>query len=336
MKIEMAGRRIACSFSTILMRTFVVAGLLAFGPGGFANPRRPLPPIPPTGPVLYSESFDEAYTVGATNAQVTLGNYTCDESWSGYALQRSGTISPFLVPGVDASGHTNLAASGAIHVWFKPDWSSVSVTNGTGPGMDVPLLEWTAVAYNQATVVWSLEVSADGSLLALLRPGNGGPVALLTNGIIWQAGQSHLLTLDYGTSGTALFVDGELVAQGVGTPSVSPAAAQLSVGSTVTGALPAESDFDELSCFGRAQTTNDVGFYYAATSGQAALGPVTEAEIEAWQEKMEAAAASRRSMSRFAAMSSGGGFGTFDSNACVTGDNRTSRILSSPCRRTSR
>ena len=307
------------SIAGTLFKAFLVAGLLISSQSGaLAKPRRPLPPIPPTGPVLFSESFDEAYTVGATNAQVTLGNYTYAESWTGYALQRSGTITPFLIPGVDATGHTNLATSGAIHVWFKPDWSSVSVTNGTGPGMDVPLLEWTAVAYNQATVIWSLEVSADGSLLALLKPGNGGPVALLTNGISWQAGQWHLLTLDYGTSGTALFVDGDLVAQGAGTPSVSLAAAQLSVGSTIAGAIPAEGDFDEFSSFGRAQTTNDVTFYYTASSGQAALGPISEAEIEAWQEKVQQAASARRANARMASMSFGV-FGVTGSSDCVTG-----------------
>ena len=267
------------------------------------------------GPVLYSERYDEAYAAGATDAEVPLGNYTYDESWSGYALQRSSTITPFLVPGVDANGQTNLGVSGAIRFWFKPSWSS-----GTGPGVDVPLIEWTTMTYSQATVIWSLDVSADGTTLALLEPGSGGPIALLTNQINWQAGDSHLLTLDYGPGGTALFVDGELVAQGVGTPTVSLSAAQLSLGSTVTGALPAAGDFDELYCFGRAQTTNDVEFYYAAASGQAALGPVSDAEIEARQATFQAAIASRQAMSRFSAMSSlGGDFGTASSNGCVTG-----------------
>jgi hypothetical protein len=168
--------------------------------------------MPSTASAIYSERFDEPSSSGATNSQVTVSNYTYDESWSGYALQRSGTLTPFLIAGVDATGHTNLAQSGAIFFWFKPGWSSVSVTNGSGPGEDVPLLEWTAVAGGQSTVIWSLEASADGSLLALLEPGTSGPTALLTNQISWQAGQWHLLTLNYGTSGTALFVDGQLAA----------------------------------------------------------------------------------------------------------------------------
>src|ERR1039457_672615 len=58
-----------------------------------ANPRSPLPQIPELIWPLYYETFDEVYDVysyAVTNAQVTLGNYTFIESWSGYALERSG------------------------------------------------------------------------------------------------------------------------------------------------------------------------------------------------------------------------------------------------------
>jgi hypothetical protein len=287
---------------TTLSRSLVVVSLL-FSAAALAKPRMPLPPFPPPAPVLYSESFDEAYTVWITNAEVTLGNYTYDESWSGYALQRLGTITPFLVDGVEDTGHTNLAASGAVQFWFKPDWSSISVTNGTGPGEDVPLLEWTALANNRSTVVWSLEASADGSVLALLKPGNGGPDAYLSKTISWKADQWHLLTLDYGTSNTALFIDGKLAAQGAGTPPVSLAAAELSLGSTLTGGLAADGDFDDLYCFGRQLRTNDVALYYEETSGQAALGPVSEAEIQAQQ---AAVARRRNSTGTFGTMDSGG------------------------------
>jgi hypothetical protein len=303
LKSSASRNRLSHDILTMSSRLLVVAGFLCFGADAHAKPRMPLPPFPPPAPVLYSESFDEAYTVWMTNAEVTAGDYTYDESWSGYALQRTGTVTPFLVPGVDDAGHTNLAASGAIEFWFKPDWSSVSVTNGTGPGEDVPLLEWTALANNRATVIWSLEASANGSVLALLKPGNGGPNAYLSKTISWKADQWHLLTLDYSTTNTVLFIDGKLAAQGAGTPPVSVAAAALSLGSTLTGGLAADGDFDEFYCFGRQLRTNDVTLYYEETSGQAALGPVSEAEIEAQQ---AAFALRRNSGGTFGAMDSGG------------------------------
>jgi len=44
---------------------------------------------------------------GATNAQVSVGNYTLVESWNGYALDRSGSsLVPFVVNGIDSTGHT--------------------------------------------------------------------------------------------------------------------------------------------------------------------------------------------------------------------------------------
>jgi len=54
---------------TTLSRSLVVVSLL-FSAAALAKPRMPLPPFPPPAPVLYSESFDEAYTVWMTNAEV--------------------------------------------------------------------------------------------------------------------------------------------------------------------------------------------------------------------------------------------------------------------------
>jgi hypothetical protein len=71
-----------------------------------------LPPFPEfAGPPLFHENFDWAYSYGLTNAELFIANYgTLRESWSGFALQRSGTVAPFIVPALDANGHTNIAS----------------------------------------------------------------------------------------------------------------------------------------------------------------------------------------------------------------------------------
>ena len=69
-------------FTTLLLLTFTLTGL--------ATPRLPLPPIPEFASLLYHESFDAPYLSGITNAQVTTDKFTYSESWSGYALQRTG------------------------------------------------------------------------------------------------------------------------------------------------------------------------------------------------------------------------------------------------------
>src|SRR6185436_334581 len=112
-------------------------------PLAMAAPRPPLPPLPDLSQALCKERFDEPYRAGFTNAQVSFSDYTFVESWSGYALQRSGgNLTPFVLPAVSVAGRTNLACdSGALSFWFKPDWSSVSLVNGAGPGANTRLAE---------------------------------------------------------------------------------------------------------------------------------------------------------------------------------------------------
>ena len=207
--------------------------------------------IPDSIPPLYHESFDEAFAWGATNAQSVLGNYTLDESWTGYALQRSGTsVTPFYVPGVDATGHTNLSGSGTIRFWVKPTtWASatstsVTQTKGTGPGAVAVLLELDAIGKGESANLWSLQISADGTALSLVAQSDSQPTLLLQSGINWQANQSHLITLNYGPTATALFIDGQPVTQGTGTLAVPPQIAALFVGSSLAGKSVAGGDFD--------------------------------------------------------------------------------------------
>ena len=74
-----------------------------------------------TGPVLFHETFDWASYPGLTDDEVVIANYgTLRESWTGMALQRRGTVTPFLVPALDANGHINLAShAGQTHLNFS-------------------------------------------------------------------------------------------------------------------------------------------------------------------------------------------------------------------------
>src|SRR5689334_297909 len=68
------------------------------------SPRPPFPGLPEWICRLYREGFDDFYTPGITNQQITIENYTYVESWSGYALDRSGaSVYPFVVEGVDGN-----------------------------------------------------------------------------------------------------------------------------------------------------------------------------------------------------------------------------------------
>ena len=79
---------------------------------------------------------------------------------------------PFLVPGVDGKGHTNINdGQQTFRFWFKPYWTSASLASGAGPGVVATLLELDALGKNESANVWSLQISADGTTLSLLAQG---------------------------------------------------------------------------------------------------------------------------------------------------------------------
>ncbi|MCU0783246.1 MAG: thrombospondin type 3 repeat-containing protein [Verrucomicrobia bacterium] len=244
-----------------------------------AAPREPWPPLPEFAPVLFHESFDGIYGYGMTNTAWVVADYgTLMESWSAYALERAGKVTPFVVPGLDSAGHTNVASEGALRWWVKPYWSSAP--EGKGPGTDARLVELAVVGGKQAAAVWWLQVNPDGTVVSLIEQGDTGPVTLLKAEICWPAGQWHQIVLNYGGQ-TALAIDGEIVAKGDGPVKVPPKVAALVMGSRLTGADSIGGELEELFTFSRPL---EVAFHYAALKDQAALGPVSPEEEQALAE----------------------------------------------------
>jgi alpha-tubulin suppressor-like RCC1 family protein len=246
-----------------------------------AAPRSPLPPVPEHQPIFH-ESFDEDFFEGQTNAQLAVPGFGfLDESWSGYALDRTGeTVVPFIVPALDSTDHKNLASDtgGALRCWINPSWSSQSLANGTGPGTNAVILELDAVSGGESAVAWSLQASADGNTLNLIAQTTAGIQTVLQSPISWQAGQSHCLALDFNQNATALYVDGILTTQGSGLPSIPVSVGQLAIGSAYSGSDPAGGSIEEFYSFDAFLSDFDVAAYEQFTAATAALGPVSDAE----------------------------------------------------------
>jgi RHS repeat-associated protein len=294
-----------------------------------AIPRPPYPYLPSRAPELVHLHWDDQYSFRETNTQITLGQYNLVESWSGFALDRSGQlVVPWPIPGVDALGHTNLpnTATAAISArfWLAPYWSSASVTNGTGPGLTTVLLEMNAVSAGQAVRIWSLQVSADGSALSLIADSDNGPTALLSAPIVFEAGTAHLVHVSWSDELTALYVDGQLAAQGNGTVPVPPTLAELTLGSARDGTSPAQGAIDEFFLLGAIRHDSlilrslDEGDYFIGTLNVAALGPITDAEANALTHRPRAMV---RPMILVKPGGSGSGPGPGDlvSSNCITG-----------------
>src|ERR1035438_7951547 len=237
----------------VLLRALALAAILISVSKAGAEPRGPFPPLPESK-ILYYESFDSEYGLGATNPVIvvpTVGVLT--QSWSGYALDRfAAVVVPFLIPALDGAGHTNIscATGGALRFWLQPHWQTASLGNGSGgPGACARLMDLAAVGGSQTVSVWSLQTTPDGSALRLVSQTDSGPVELLQAAILWATDSPHCLVLNYGPQGTALFVDGQQVASGPGTPALPLSAAVLVLGSAIDGCDPAQSEFDEFFSF---------------------------------------------------------------------------------------
>jgi len=236
--------------------------------------------------VLWRATFDEPYNLGWTDAQVCVGDYLYVESGLGYALDRSGVVTPFIVPGITFQGHTNVstATGGHMRAWVTPYWSSsLAVGDGGGPGTDVPLFELDAVAGSSLQAVWTLQASADGSALVLMAQTDTGSVPLLQAPIAWQANTAHLVQFNFGPQGTALILDGQLAAQGAGTLPIPPQAAQIVVGSTPDGLCSIGGAVDEVFSLDRPLTVDEAAFYWRVSSRQAILGPIASAPARSRQ-----------------------------------------------------
>lgn len=265
-------------FSSVLKHPLVVIFLsICFGVlVGAAAPRSPLPPLPELVRACYAERFDTFYTRDSLESEIKVaGLGRLIESWSGYALERRGTVIPYVIDGV-RNGSTNLFPNGAVRLWLKPDWSSVTTGAGKGPGHSVSLLEYSVVGKSQTEPVWSLQISADGSMLYLLGAGKKEAGVLLKAEIMWTAGVWHQLVLNYTERGTALVMDGEFVAEGAGVLAVPSGAAALTVGSGLTGTDSLEGELEEVYCFVQPLVN---AFHYQAYQELAAKGPVFSAEL---------------------------------------------------------
>lgn len=254
-----------------------------------AEPRPLAPPWPEFG-LIHREGFDQPYKF-PTNQ--TIDSTIWKESWSGWNLNRQGAaVTPWVVPMVVSNSFRVEPEHGAIRFWYRPDHAS-----GTSSGTIATLLELTASNGNAREVWWSLVVSPKGDEVHLVCQTESGPESCLSAAVNWETGSWHMLTLGFTPTNSALFIDDQLAAVGVGLVTISKEAApytSLIVGSTVSGSLPAQGQIEELCIFsGRKKMQQimgnifglsvdwEIGLYYASLSKTAALGPISDEEIAA-------------------------------------------------------
>ena len=208
--------------------------------------------------------FDDTNTWVGEEGQLPLlaTNVTGVPSWSSHAVLVDGVNPSMLAYNVvETNGNTNInCQTGSLLFWFKPDWSSADV-GGNGPGHWGRLIEmgdndpdlsnnsWMGDSTNGW---WALYLSPDGTQLSFGTSTNGGGMANLSANISWFSNEWYQIALTYSPAGSALYVDGELLADGAGVachPDTNELANGFRIGSDLSGSNQAEGAFDELQIF---------------------------------------------------------------------------------------
>lgn len=154
----------------------------------------------------------------------------------------------------EASGTNNLAVNqGTIMFWFAPNWTDTN-NGGTGPGGYGRFIDVGTYTTNGSSGWWSLYLDPAGTNVYFAAQTNNGstavflsaPVAFnLTN--FW-----HMLALTYSPTGSAFYLDGQLVTNGA-PPSIWPPPAVLTngfyIGSDSSGTQQAHGMFDDIATY---------------------------------------------------------------------------------------
>ena len=257
----------------------LAAGLLFCPASADARPRGPLPPIPESG-VIYHETFDVLPYAATNDFVVVPGVGSFVSSFSGFALSRdSQTVVPWIVPALDPNtGHTNLTCdgAGALRFYVAPRWTSTSIS-GVGPGSPAHLADMVASSASGTALVFSLQATGDGNSLQLVDYTGSSPVILLSAPIAWQAHQFQNIVLNFGNQ-SALFINGQAVAQGGATVPIPKAVGELVLGSSIAGTDCAKAAVDEFYSFSCNLTPLEAASYFQFTGAVAALGPISPEE----------------------------------------------------------
>lgn len=155
---------------------------------------------------------------------------------------------------VQPTGPTNLTVNqGSVVFWFAPHWASTN-QGGTGPGVPGRLIEAGNYTTNASYGWWSLYTDPAGAnLYFAAQTNNGSGSTFLTAPISWTTNYWHLIALTYSSSGSALYLDGNLITNGLGVtywPGTNVLANGFLIGSDfASGLAQAHGMFDDMATY---------------------------------------------------------------------------------------
>lgn len=154
---------------------------------------------------------------------------------------------------IENDGTTNLTVDqGSVMFWFAPYWAGTN-EGGTGPGQWSRLIEVGSYTTNASYGWWSLYTDPDGvNVYFSAQTNDGSQGNYLSAPIDWATNRWHLLALTYSATNCTLYVDGELVTNGLPVtywPGPDVLANGFYIGSASDGTAQAHGMMDSLTTY---------------------------------------------------------------------------------------
>lgn len=169
-------------------------------------------------------------------------------SWSGTAEEINAVTGGNLAyRTVEANGAANInCRKGTIRFWFKPSWLSMPAISGGGRLIEL------GNASSPAEGWWALSIERATGALVFQSRLNSGIVTYLTAPVSWSGNWCQIV-LTYSQTSTKIYMNGQLLASGLGVQNFPTKAARIaygfSIGSNRSGTELALGRFDELETF---------------------------------------------------------------------------------------
>jgi len=257
----------------------ILLALALFAGGGALQAQINIPGLPAayTNHILERWSFNDTnnWTSDLGYAPLSFTNLTSDYQGDWTTLILDNPNAAWLqYNGVESDGRTNLTlAQGTVTFWFAADWSSTN-QGGTGPGVWGRLLEVGSYTTNASFGWWSIYLDDVGANLYFsAQSNNGSQTNYIAAPIGWLTNDWHFIALTYSATGSALYLDGELLTNGPPVtvlPSPSILTNGFYIGSDNSGVMQAHGIMDDVvtydvpldaNAIARVQRLNCVNFW---------------------------------------------------------------------------
>jgi hypothetical protein len=274
----------------LLRDNWIVPLLICLVCAGSLRADVPLPGPGETNIVLETWSFDKStngpWASDSGHAPLSFTNLSSSDLGRGSALVVDSTNEAWVRYNCNESdGHTNITVSrGTVMMWFaSTSWASTNEPGGTGPGTWARLLEIGEYTTNASYGWFSLYLDPAGANVYFSsQTNNGSQATYFSAPVDFKTNRWHHLAVTYDSTNCDLYVDGELVTNGLPIaywPGSGVVTNGFTIGSDTSGLLEAHGMFDDVATYAYPLDAQAVAGEFFAGEVYFLLNPMNAANL---------------------------------------------------------